>query len=402
MDGTTINGETEFRFNAADLKRNVRIQLAGGDDVVIIGGETHEEPLIEGSLASLMVTDGDEEPRLMLPGKLYINTGAGNDTVKISFVDIGGSLQIITQAGDDTVDIGRGPGFGDHEEADELVVSTIEDESDDGGGPPVDVTVGGVATINTSSGADEVKVAFTSIGSNLLVNAGCGNDYFVTGRGPIRGEHGSGELKDGVPSDESRPADTFIGSSLTVRMAGDDDFVLLRNTEVANQLSVVAGLGNNDVGTQNVMVLGTATFSSGNGDDTFALLESLFDDRVSVRTGAGNDSLYVAATEIYGQISAYFGAGNDAFVTEKADLMGGLRVLAQAGDDEVQMLKTVCDGTSTLHGGAGFDNVGSQSTEFIVAPTEVSFEEMTYDPAVLDFVVSLVEDAFEGFLQGTV
>ncbi len=48
LDSTTINGETEFRFNASELTRNVRVNLAGGDDVVVIGGETHEEPVIEG------------------------------------------------------------------------------------------------------------------------------------------------------------------------------------------------------------------------------------------------------------------------------------------------------------------------------------------------------------------
>ncbi len=349
-----------------------------------------------------MLAEEEDEPRLTMPGNVTINTGAGDDSVKVSFVNIGNRLQIVTQTGNDIVDIGRGPGFGDHEETVAGLVLAAEEKMDEGGGPPVDVVVGGTLTINTSSGADEVKVGFADIGQRLCVNAGSGNDFFIMGRGPIRGEHGDEDLMNARPADESRPPDSFVGKDVTINMAGDDDLVLLRNTDVSGRLRIVAGLGNNQYGTQNVTVWGRSDFRSGDGDDTLAFLDSQFNDQVNIRTGAGHDSVYIATTAMYGQLSVILGADSDAFVSEQADLLGGSKVLAQGGDDSVQMLKSVCDGATTLNGGAGFDNIGVEDTDFMVAPTEVSFEEYAYDPTIVDFVVNLVESAFEGFLQGAV
>ncbi len=400
MDDTTINGETNSsRFDADGLTRNLRIRMLGGDDLVIVGGETHEEP------TQALVEGDDDEPKLTVPGNVDINTGSGHDTVRVSFVDIGGKLTVRTGTGEDIVDVGRGPGFAGEDHDDSLLVAAaVNGEDGSGGGPPADVSTGACVLIATGSGADQVKVAFSDIATDMKVTTGSGEDYLVTGRGPIFGDDHEEMLA--FQTDEGgqggRPADLFVGGRMTVQTSGDNDFVLLRNTQISDRLNIATGSGEDRLGVQNTAVMGPTSLSTSAGDDVVSLMDSVFDGDLTVRTLGGDDCLYFGSTRVYGEMSAFTGSGADILVVVDSQLLGGSRLLAQGGDDNGQSMDSVFEGSILVNGGTGEDNVGDSGSSFNTDDaTEVNVENHEFEPEVVDAMIDKISDDFAGFLQGT-
>ena len=376
LDGTTVNNASEFRFAASELTRNVRVVLRGGDDALQIGGEDHDDP-----------TESGDEARLTVPGDLFVNAGVGNDTIRVSFVDIGGRGNVLGQGGDDVVNFGRGPGFGDDHH-----VNSLGDGP--GGGPPADVTVGETLRLVTGAGADEAKVGFAEIGDDLKVCTGTGNDYFVSGRGPIFG--GGGNPSEGG----GQPADTFVADRITVHTGGGDDFVLLRNTEVTGRARVSTAGGADRLGTENSDFLGPATISAGGGTNIVGLLSSTFGDETTITMGSQEDLFYSDRSDFAGKTTLRLGGGADVAVTAMTRFSDEANVFAQGGDDELQSDNNVYDGEVTLNGGAGTDNSGDDGSSFVSAPTEISIEGNTYDAAIVSMAADDCDAAFDGFLQG--
>ncbi len=94
LDGATlINGMQDVRFDASDIYGNVIVDLGSSDNVLRLGGEAHEETAI----AAITAADEeghDEEARLSIPGDLRVETEGGDDTIRISFVEVGGRVTV--------------------------------------------------------------------------------------------------------------------------------------------------------------------------------------------------------------------------------------------------------------------------------------------------------------------
>lgn len=356
LDGTTINGQTD-PFIATALSKDIRIQMRGGDDRVRVGGEDHEETVT-------VDAHEDEEPRLSLPGGLNIDMGDGADGVRIAFTTIDGDLDIVSDAGADTVDIGRGPTFGGHEGGDEHEGGPGSSEStddgcggDEGGGPPPDVVVGGSVRISTGDGEDAVKFAFAEVAGDLTIQTGSDADIVVTGRGPIRGEHGGGGGDDGGcgggehetsldpgsgngGSHDGRPADTAVAGRVRIQTGAGEDLVMMRNTEIGAALDVDAGGDSDALGLQRVVVSGAANLDTKSGEDVIAVLDSIFEDWFRLDSGIGDDLVFLKRSRFLGNTLVSTGAGDDELIALRCDFERPVRLLGGAGNNQLLIENT--------------------------------------------------------------
>jgi hypothetical protein len=185
---------------------------------------------------------------------VVVNTGSGNDgdteepvaaigffgPVSVHFATITGALVVTTGNGNDLVDV-------DTVEAAAIVVDTGAGNDGDDEGFPVEIdncTVSGNVVLNTGSGNDFAEVlneideidredGFGNIHGSLIINLGAGNDQL------------------------------FLG--------GDDEFTDLL---VGNNLTVVAGSGNDFVDLAHGTIGLITTFSMGQGTDELHIFES--------------------------------------------------------------------------------------------------------------------------------
>jgi hypothetical protein len=421
LDGTTlVNGQLEDRFDATALVGDLVADLADGDNALAVGGEAHEEDVLSIITAAPAAEDGhdddhEEEARLTIPGDLMVRTQADLDTIQIRFVQIGGSVTVATGGGPDVVDIGRGPGFAEHEEHSDEALATalanevllaIEAEEDEeecaDGGPPPDVRIGGRLTIRTNAGDDAIKVGFTQIGERLVIASGTGADQVVTGRGPIRGVHGSGGCEGDDPTgtaaataadDEGshddgsgggghsgRPPDVRVAGDTTVSIGPGADFLMMRNLHVAGDLSASAASGGVQMGSQNLRVEGKTTLAGGNGGDDFALLDSRFTGPVRLDSGPGVDLVFIDNSQIGGVTDVALGSFNDRVVLR--DNTFNAPVLLQGGSGR---------------DGAAWNNLGNT---FFQPPQLKQFEYSNINVSAIAAYLVDEETGFGLFLQG--
>jgi hypothetical protein len=426
-DNTVINYGIPTEFDPQALTGDLRIHLYQGSNVVRVGGEAHETDAPTGGDSG---GDSHDEPRLFVPGDLLVFGGNDDDSMSISFVEIGGRLRVDSGPGNDTINVGRGPGFGHSDHGD--------DHGDDPGGapdpggstgmggggttgcgdsgsmgPPPDVQIGEDLRIMTGPGDDAVKIAFAAIAEGVRVQAGPGLDTVVTGRGPIRGVHGPGgdggcgdtdhdggdcnhDGGSGHPEGDGgcgggggggdggsggspashRPVDVRIGQDLRVDLGPEDDFVMLRNSKVNGDLEIHALPGDDAIGTQNLKVHGNATITATEGDHRVAILESTFRGMLEIDTGAGNDVIVVANSVIDGPF--------------RVDMRGGADTLILASTSFLV--------PAQLSGGDGSDIL--VQADIALPPSASSFEQYDLDAAILDAVLEEIDERFGGFLQG--
>lgn len=439
---TRINGQTELRLENSALKGDLKVNLKQGDDIIKIGGETHEthvtfEPSDEG--------EDHDEPRLRFPGHVFIATGPGNDEVRLSFVQVSGGLFIHTASdadladvdltdtelnianiqaladsesldqiskGDDIVTIGRGPtfaeqGHGDGHQFDISAQQTVGEsfvtEGDGCGdegepGPPPDVFVSQGIFISTGPGEDGVKIAFTEVVGGTRVLTGPGSDYVVTGRGPIHGRHGGGgheaesiALLSGEAVDDEadhrhqggRPVDVKIGDDFRIDLGPGDDFVMLRNSMVGSNLIVAAHPGNDSVGAQNLIVKEDTSIKTAGGADTVALIASRFSN-VSIDTGSGRDLVILHSLEVSGFLDLTCGRDDDTLAISTSRFADRVTFDADSGWDQLGL------------------GIGAMSNEFEHQPSPNSLEFENLDPALVDEAIFSVVELFGGFLQGAI
>ena len=200
--------------------------------------EGHEEELLASILAATTEAEddacGDEGPRadVIVGGDVRIMTGDGDDSVRVAFASIDGSLRVQTGAGSDLFVTGRGPIAGRH----------------------------------GSGGGDGCE------GSG-----GAGGHAAAAAAAPSEDGH------------SGRPVDTRVGEDVDIDTGPGDDFVMLRNIGVQGPLNVSMSSGNDALGAQNLVAADAATLRTGPGDDTVALWQSDFIGKVSLDTGPGQD-----------------------------------------------------------------------------------------------------------------
>ena len=417
LDGNTlINGGLEARFDASSIYGNMIIELGAGNNVLRVGGEAHEEVVATALPATTAEDEGhDEEARLTIPGDLMIETGFGDDTIRISFVEVGGRVNVETGGGEDVVDVGRGPGFAaeDHAE-EEVVVATLANEvppaADEGegggcsdGGPPPDVVVGGGMKIGTGKGNDAVKIAFTQIGEGLEIFSGDGADTIVTGRGPIRGVHGPGgcegeeaatltaaamvdnggsetEGDGGQGEHGGRPVDVHVAGGTRIDVGTDRDFVMMRNIQIMGDLIVKSYWDRLKFGTQNLRIESDTVITTGGGDDDIAILDSRFAEVVKISTGGGQDLVFIDNSRFAAAVDVALGKSEDQVALRGSTFMGPV----------------------SLEGGTGRDGAAWENLDniFATVPVEIAIEYHNLDVAAIAAYMADEETGFGLFLQG--
>jgi hypothetical protein len=194
LDGTTVHLEGEdpgTEVVVSGVRRDVRINLGDGDDVVSLGElSVRGDISIRTGLGEDTVHVGDEgdmatesqlelDALVNLRGSLRINTGDGNDEVIVDNTALRASLHINTGDGDDTVSLG----------GETMVDGTAAALSNSGNrglggigrgllGGDIDarLNVRGGAHVDLGDGNDELNLDQVQVRSMLTVKGGEGDD----------------------------------------------------------------------------------------------------------------------------------------------------------------------------------------------------------------------------------
>ncbi len=202
---TSINGTPNGTFDFAAFTQNLNVVMAAGTDVVEVNG-------------------------LTVPGNLSINTGDGADLLRFNpvRVDVFGTILLVTEAGGDRVLLtggttaGAGPG---HRAQSHLTINT------GGGNDEVRVTeftVGLSTTIELGSEADLCDVRFSAIASDFFINGGAAYDSISvdTCSSNAATFNGNADLTTLVVKNSR------ITGNLGLFTAGGDDFVFLQSSRI--------------------------------------------------------------------------------------------------------------------------------------------------------------------------
>jgi|GEM_PF-6004148 len=266
--GTTINGSSTALTFALGAGKSVFINLRGGDDFIVLGDNT---------------ADSDTRSLAIL-GNLRIDLGAGDNTVGLENLFVGGTTTIRAGVGDDTVDIDTTLGSPTYLRRN-LTVSL-----NDGTNTVTGSTfgVGGNVSITTGADDDTITLANATIARNLLIAANDGLNAITV-------------------------SDSDVDGNITRISTGVDDDTILLNGSDFKRLFVLAGDGNNtvDVGQAGDGVTAVSlNVTTGIGDDTVNITHSDFTLASSVSTGDGDDTVTVSGSSFLpGGLTADGGAG---------------------------------------------------------------------------------------------
>ena len=197
-DGENIDaGNLEFSRVSGD----VRINMRGGDDIVLVDGGGNELPVRN---LNLIAGSGNDRVAVQnvasITGNLVINTGSGNDEVYMNYAETSGDLTISSGSGDDyilagvqakNITIKSGSGndviglYQSNASEDVLITSSSGDDlvnvgdSSSGLFSPTPRNF----TIRTGSGNDNIYINDSkNTGSNFVIASGGGNDNLTMGR----------------------------------------------------------------------------------------------------------------------------------------------------------------------------------------------------------------------------
>lgn len=183
LEGTTVTlvgsdaaGGSEVAVTG--VRRDVRVALGAGNDVVQVGDATFRESLrIATGEGDDTVVIGGPRPNETLPdaeealvrvgGGLHIETGAGADTVTVASASVRGHLGIGAGEGDDTVRLGRRL----EEPTPESLADTPAESSID----TAALRVGGGVGVRLGDGTDGLAAAGVASPS-FRVHGGAGDD----------------------------------------------------------------------------------------------------------------------------------------------------------------------------------------------------------------------------------
>ena len=186
IDGTTINGRSEFVVPGRTIPNGLRAHLGQGDDFIRV-----EAVNLEG-VSRIFGGRGDDSVGLLNVtfDDLVIQTFTGDDSVSIDRIIFGGSLRVATLAGNDRVGISS-------------------------------VTAEGDTIINTHDGDDRVAIRnLFSARDEITVLTGDGNDFLGTQSFTSRASFFTGNGDDQVSIFDSSLSGVVSGQ------AGSDEFAI--------------------------------------------------------------------------------------------------------------------------------------------------------------------------------
>jgi len=391
---TTVNGEEQAFFPAADVTNDLKIRLKGGNDTVKILGTVETTTDDQGN-----VIDETDVP-LVAPDDIEVYPGAGDDTVIIDLVtclddvilkhkatvveagavrpeagndsvaitnttttnDVriygyGGSLSVVvtdtvvgddvairTAGGDDTITLGEG---------------TVVDENlsirTSNGNDIVSLNsadIGRSATIDMGSRrekpadgedpvVDTVTIADSTIGYRLTVKTGAGNDAVS-----IAGTTVANDLKVSTRggSDTLEITDNTVGDDVYLGTSGGEDTVTIQGTTVADRFSLSTGRGADNVTLADLDLTQNAIVNTSSGDDVVAATRLTVGNDLKIKTGSGNDTLTIAESTANDDAYLNTSKGDDQIEIDQLTVTDRFRLYTGAGADYVKLVDSVIAG----------------------------------------------------------
>jgi hypothetical protein len=263
-DGETID---DSGLVGSQVSGDVRINLKGGNDTVLLEGPAGELPIDD---VTMIGGSGND---LMIAGDLYgmsgnvkMTGGSGNDEMVVKYAGLSGDVSMNSGSGEDVVTI---------------YSAYSDDIKINSGGDSDNVTVDSVTTygklaVSVASGDNSVFISETSAYEGISVKAGGGADEIS------------------IESSYSK-----YGSDMSVVTGGGDDAVAVLDSNVSGELSVRTGGGADYVG---VKYESAATARGGDPGSQFGSLKFVL--------GGGDDGL-IFDGNVYGEGTANGGGGTD-------------------------------------------------------------------------------------------
>lgn len=399
-DGVVVN---------ADVEGFATINTGAGNDAVVFGNVSSSESDVGiGGGLNILTGPGSDAAAVQfvtLYGQLNVQTGDHVDNVSLTEFDAG-SVLVLTGNGNDFATLNA------FETDYGVTVNTaagndaafLSDFSAGQGAGPTEQTGGGYVSVVTGAGNDNAELVFFEA-DGVTVNTGDGHDGTPSNDSPITVEQalitndltiltGAGNDLAVVEFVEARNVyiDTGIGNDGTVAFPIEVYNVLVQNltvhtragndnvyvhagdgeeaSSVNGNLLVTTEAGNDIVQVIEQQIANDLTVNLGVGNDQAAIgLDDEIGDgsvetgmtvrrNVSLDAGGGNDLVGIGEIEILNDIYASLGAGNDVLFAFLANIGGNATIDAGAGNDVVSFSDSFVNGNMTIRMGAGNDILG--------------------------------------------
>ncbi|WP_419204010.1 hypothetical protein [Bordetella trematum] len=184
--------------------------------------------------------------------------------------------------------------------------------------------------IDTSLGNDLVQLSQTTLGGNLSVNAG------------------EGDNRIGL-------AETTVTGRVSLTTAGGDDLIRLSQTDIGGTLDIVAGEGDNTVSLDTVTVGGDASITTGAGVDAITLVDSQLLGQLVIAAGDGSNTVDLSGVSVAKATRITTGKDDDSVTLLETDIGGSLAIEAGDGANTVSLDTVTVGGDTSITTGAGVD-----------------------------------------------
>lgn len=414
-----------------------------GDDLIILTGAGNDIACAKfvtvNDYLNIQVGDGNNDVTAeeFDAGHVLVTAGKGNDTVLLSTFDTDREIVVNTAGGNDTVaieDFSAGQGFGPHGKStkagyvtvvtgngnDNVFLGFFEADGvtvDTGSGNdgtsrsteelsrvaslqapmfgPVSVVEASIThqlTLVTGSGNDVAEVEGVTA-HDIVVDLGAGNDdgelYNLNVAGNMTVVGGAGN--DDLYLHSGGGQTSQVGKNLVVDSGSNNDFVEIVDFLVGNNLNMILGAGNDS---------GVLGFSDGMGAGLSEGSSSV-GGNLLVDAGAGNDSVTVGDVNVHKNANVFLGAGNDSLTVTSVNVTGNALIDAGANNDSVSIQDSSVGGTATILMGAGNDDltINSSTTGKLLARGGSGKDSFTNDLGIDSNIKTSLVDVkeFESF-----
>jgi len=213
--------------------------------------------------------------------------------------------------------------------------------------------------ISLADGNDSVSIRNVSIGSDLKIDSGAGNDRVTTSGlrvGVVVGS--SAEILTGVGNDIVTISNTSVTGDLVADTGEGADTVTVNNGSLIGKTAkAITGAGNDVVRFVNSTVNGTLEAQTDVGNDTVTITGVTVRESMLVDTGEGADRITIRDSSATADISAVAGSGNDTVIVERVDSGASVNVIADSGADKVTARNITAAIDIVLDGGADLDSL---------------------------------------------
>ncbi len=351
--GTQVNGKRAETLRG--FTRDMKITMHNGDNIVTIhGGADGLAP----------------ETASLVPRKLVVETGGGNDEVRVENLVVAKSARFFTGAGDDKLTIGPGGCDGcrvgrdvaDFSDSPIQGIRARNLKASTGGGDDVvnisNSIVEAILNVQTGNGDDLVNVNNTQAGKVLVVRTAAGND--VVNLAP----HGfcccilarANPLESILPDNDSMGV---VADRAIVDTGPGNDKLGVARSEFHDRLDVYMRSGDN-----------TALFY-----DT--LLSNGAETQLNLMTGGGDDLIVIGGLDqgvTTGCMTIKTSGGADRVIVNHSFVEKDATVLLNTGDDTLETADFTVNRRALLNGGQGTDRINRERDVFFAQLAMRRFE----------------------------